>query len=260
MLRATTMRQGMQKGFTLVELSIVLVIIALLVGGVMAGQEVLAGAKLKSVVAQVDKLKAAVGQYKDQYNGLPGDSTTAATDFGASTDCTPPNGIGTGTCNGNGNLQIASETSDEAFAALDQLNLAGLIEGSFDGAWNGGFSTRNVMSTAKDGVYMYVRCCSGTDYSRSISFNNHVVLFDIYSADDDFRAGAFTPIEAFNMDTKSDDGIPDNGFVGGSGGYNGSAYVATGCYSGTGTTSTYDSTGAGKNTVACQMQFAYDWD
>ncbi len=62
------------KGFTLVELSIVLVIIGLLIGGILAGQSMISAAKIAAVAAQVQQFDAGVMNFKTKYNGLPGDS------------------------------------------------------------------------------------------------------------------------------------------------------------------------------------------
>jgi prepilin-type N-terminal cleavage/methylation domain-containing protein len=65
-----------RKGFTLVELSIVLVIIGLLIGGVLKGQAMIENAKIKNFVSDVDGLVAATYGYQDKLNKLPGDTTT----------------------------------------------------------------------------------------------------------------------------------------------------------------------------------------
>jgi prepilin-type N-terminal cleavage/methylation domain-containing protein len=70
-----------QKGFTLIEIAIVLVIIGLLIGGVLKGQSMIQNAKVKRLVNDVEGLKAAALTFQDRYGMLPGDenSTTAPT-------------------------------------------------------------------------------------------------------------------------------------------------------------------------------------
>ena len=70
--RAARTRES-QRGFTLIELSIVLVLIGLIVGGVLKGQQLIASTRLKMTVAQVDATKAAVNTFQDKYISLPGD-------------------------------------------------------------------------------------------------------------------------------------------------------------------------------------------
>ena len=61
------------EGFTLVELSIVLVIIGLIVGGVLVGQDLIAAARIRSQLSQIDKYNIAVNTFRLKYNVLPGD-------------------------------------------------------------------------------------------------------------------------------------------------------------------------------------------
>ena len=84
-----------QKGFTLVEIAIVLVIIGLLIGGVLKGQAMIQNAKVKRVVKSADELRAAVYTFYDKYGVYPGDENLAAippgdthNGNGNGTDCT----------------------------------------------------------------------------------------------------------------------------------------------------------------------------
>jgi prepilin-type N-terminal cleavage/methylation domain-containing protein len=65
-----------QAGFTLVEIAIVLVIIGLLLGGVLKGQEMIENAKIKSIVSDMKAVQAAYNGYIDRYKAIPGDDTT----------------------------------------------------------------------------------------------------------------------------------------------------------------------------------------
>src|ERR1700712_1750704 len=62
-----------QRGFTLVEIAIVLVIIGLLLGGVLKGQGLIDSAKVKNIIQQSNALTAAVNAYQDKFRALPGD-------------------------------------------------------------------------------------------------------------------------------------------------------------------------------------------
>jgi prepilin-type N-terminal cleavage/methylation domain-containing protein len=66
-----------QKGFTLVEIAIVLVIIGLLLGGILKGQEMITQAKIKNVIADFSGISAAYYGYQDRYRAIPGDDTGA---------------------------------------------------------------------------------------------------------------------------------------------------------------------------------------
>jgi prepilin-type N-terminal cleavage/methylation domain-containing protein len=67
-----------QSGFTLVEIAIVLVIIGLLLGGVLKGQELINNARIKGIVNDLNSLSAATNSYLDRYHALPGDELAAA--------------------------------------------------------------------------------------------------------------------------------------------------------------------------------------
>ena len=68
-----------QRGFTLVEIAIVLVIVGLLLAGVLKGQELIENSKIRNIAKDMDAVAAAVASYKDRYQGLPGDEATATT-------------------------------------------------------------------------------------------------------------------------------------------------------------------------------------
>ena len=105
-----------QKGFTLIEIAIVLVIIGLLLGGVLKGRTFIDSAKTKNVNKQAESLTAAIYGYQDRYSYFPGDDSTASNRW-ATTD-------------GNGNGQIAGT---EYQYAPQHLAQAGLITGTYDG-------------------------------------------------------------------------------------------------------------------------------
>src|SRR5213083_1078748 len=68
-----------QHGFTLVEIAIVLVIIGLLLGGILKGQEMIIQAKIKNVIADFSGVSAAYHGYQDRYRAIPGDDPNADT-------------------------------------------------------------------------------------------------------------------------------------------------------------------------------------
>ena len=75
------MQLNKQKGFTLVEIAIVLVIVGLLIGGVLKGQEMITNAKLKRIESDNAGIAAAMFSYQDRYLQLPGDDSSADTRF-----------------------------------------------------------------------------------------------------------------------------------------------------------------------------------
>ena len=128
--------RSQQSGFSLVELSIVLVILGLLVGGVLAGQSLIRAAELRKVSSDVSRYNAALMTFRDKYFALPGDMSNASAFWGAADGSTGltagcVTATAAGTCNGNGDGQITR--GPENYRLWQQLNLAGLVEGSYTG-------------------------------------------------------------------------------------------------------------------------------
>ncbi len=96
-----------QSGFTLVEIAIVLVIIGLLLGGVLKGQELINSAKVKNLASDFRTIPTFVYAYQDKYRALPGDDRAADTHIGVAA---ASNGDGNGRIAGNWNDAPAANT------------------------------------------------------------------------------------------------------------------------------------------------------
>src|SRR3954466_13771486 len=126
------------QGFTLVEIAIVLVIIGLLLGGILKGQEMITQAKIKNVIGDFSGISAAFYGYQDRYRQIPGDDACAGTSATAAVCGSTSGRWATATpapVSGNGNGQVtgyyASITdADESRKWWQHLRLAGFVSGA----------------------------------------------------------------------------------------------------------------------------------
>jgi prepilin-type N-terminal cleavage/methylation domain-containing protein len=120
--------KSQQSGFTLVEIAIVLVIIGLLLGGILKGQELINSAKVKNLANDFRVIPTYIYAYQDKFKALPGDDCLAGTHVGAPavdvSPCAAP--AGNGVINGNWNSTTAT---DESFLFWQHVRLANLAAG-----------------------------------------------------------------------------------------------------------------------------------
>ncbi len=126
------MNMKRQQGFTLVEIAIVLVIIGLLLGGVLKGQEMIKSAKVKSQMQQMDGISAAYNTYLDKYGAIPGDDAAAIANTGAAVT------------NGNGDGYFSGPEGDQYI--WEHLQAANLLAG-YSAAPNGRFLNKYGLQT-----------------------------------------------------------------------------------------------------------------
>ena len=215
-----------KQAFSLVELSIVLVILGLLTGGVLTGQSLIRAAELRSVTTEFQKYQTAVMTFRDKYFAIPGDMKNA-TDFWGEANSTPATCIrtestDTKTCNGNGDGEIwLSTESYEPHRFWQHLANAGLIEGSYTGTYGASAADAILGVNVPQG-----KLSNGGWYIRTeqAAFSGSASFFDgdygtryIFGADGGTgnitQAAILSPEEAWNIDTKVDDGKPGRGKV-----------------------------------------------
>jgi prepilin-type N-terminal cleavage/methylation domain-containing protein len=211
-----TARTG-QAGFTLVELSIVLVIIGFLIAGIAAATNMVKQAELRSVMSDFRTYATAYNNFIGKYNAVPGDWNAAASVFGT-TDCTED------TCNGNNDGLIGFNatpgTANEVKKAMRVLGLAGFINGNFDAATTDSTSTIGVNAPpSKVSGAGYVMASGDVGLITDLNFNvsqNYLLMGKQGGDNATLSAGAITPSDAHNLDSKMDDGnIDTNGaFIG----------------------------------------------
>jgi prepilin-type N-terminal cleavage/methylation domain-containing protein len=119
--------KSQQSGFTLVEIAIVLVIIGLLLGGVLKGQELINSARVKNLANDFRVVPTYIYAYQDKFKSLPGDDPQASVHLSAPAGITITNGNGNGVIDAN-----PFATSGEGFQFWQQVRLANLASGPND--------------------------------------------------------------------------------------------------------------------------------
>ncbi len=217
-------------GFSLIELSIVLVIIGLIIGGILLGQSLLKAAQLRSVGAEADRYGAAIRLFVDKYSAPPGDMSNATSFWGTDPGGCPGTALTSTTprittCDGNGDGQItlAAGTANEVFRSWQHLSAAGLVEGTFTGvtgtslyssaSFNQNANPPNTpLSRYRPGLWSLQNLGSDIWPVSSTSYFEGVYNNVLYFGQSSSGAGAvLTPTEAWNVDKKIDDGMPGTG-------------------------------------------------
>jgi prepilin-type N-terminal cleavage/methylation domain-containing protein len=209
------------RGFTLLELSIVLVVIGLIVGGILVGKTLIDAATTVKIVRQMTAYQAAYNTFKAKYDCLPGDCTSATAWFGT-TDAN-----GNAVNNGNGDGQI---TGGETEGAWQHLGDGGLIAGAYTGSV--GSNAVNYVVLGSGGNFPVVPGnsvqqgfeilynSSSSSYYAGLEGNLLIIGVDLniqywdltLSCVGNSSAGP-TLQQDYDIDTKLDDGLATSGHV-----------------------------------------------
>lgn len=185
-----------QQGFTLVEMAIVLVIIGLLLGGILKGQELITSARVRNIADQNSGVQAAYYGFIDRYRQVPGD-------WGSANAAQSIPDVTTGG-NADGRLNDAGAGDwVEALALWEHLSKSGFIQGNYVGgtAQPNQNDTNRAPRNAFNGFLMLYR---STDY------------YDAGTATDKLNLvlGAGIPVNVLaELDRKIDDGLPQTGVL-----------------------------------------------
>jgi prepilin-type N-terminal cleavage/methylation domain-containing protein len=195
-----------QSGFTLIEIAIVLVIIGLLLGGVLKGQELINSAKVKNLATDFKNIPIFIYGYQDKFRSLPGDDSAVVTHLGATaTLATTPTTSGgvactSSICTGNGvidGLWKPAAATDETAVFWQHVRLANLAPGS------------TTVSIAAGNTYIPTNAVGGAIGITSAAAGPITGMRGSYIVCSDAIAGKF----ARQLDTTLDDGVTNTGSV-----------------------------------------------
>ncbi|MEQ1789508.1 MAG: type II secretion system protein [Rickettsiales bacterium] len=208
-------------GFTLIEISIVLVILGFIIAGVITGSSLLRVSEIRAVMAEAASYKLALGNFRDKYQALPGDFASASSVWSGASD-----GNGDGLITNN----LAATQLAEQFTAWQQLASAEMIKGNFTGVagaagvrdrvvgvnspvsqlTGAGWGLISVTLTDIAGGYVEI------PYTAPDVAPNHVLWLGggtIAGGIVDTQNPVLKPAEAYDIDAKQDDGLPTTGKI-----------------------------------------------
>ncbi len=189
----------MRKGFTLLELSIVLTIIGLVIGGISVGKDMIRNAELQSVITEIESYRTAVETFQSKYQSLPGDMPDAQNFWSNCID------NGGNTCNGDGD-GIIENTGSERVRFWQHLSLGELIDGTYTGAQVFTSNTDYFPLLFNDFLLVQYTTNYADKTDTIVTVDRHMFL-------QGFDETSFDEITFAQLDEKYDDGLPESGFI-----------------------------------------------
>ncbi len=229
-----------KKAFSLIELSIVLIIIGLLIAGVTGGASLIKSSQLRAVMSEARSFATSVNGFYNQFNYYPGDFGTAI------------GGSSFGDADGTIEYYSTTATTNEGRAAWFQMKGAGILDSNTISASITTTAASTVPAVTSFGTNVPASKIqsAGWDFDYN-GTQNVIVLTGAISAGGTsntltngtvISTAAITPSDALSIDTKIDDGVANGGKVRG---------ILSGCFS----TTTYTT---GTTTKACAISYQID--
>jgi len=215
-------------GYTLLEMSIVFLIIGLIAGGIVLGADMIRATGLRTLLSERGELVSAVATFKEKYNGLPGDMRNATSYWGAAdsvaSTCRTTTSNSTATCNGDNDLKVGADMAtavNESFRFWQQLANSGIIKGQYTGvAGSGGtyhhVGNQNALASKVENMVWGVRnldAYAGDSIYFMFDYDNLLEVGLENATSEPTAGGGLTPEEAYNLDKKADDGMPASGTI-----------------------------------------------
>lgn len=222
-------RYNSRGGFTLVELAIVIVVIALIITSLLIGASLIRTARIQSIASDTNKFLSGISTFIVKYDFVPGDFPNAESYWGSDVNCpdTPTNSDPKiATCNGNGDGKIRThelvpEQHYEIFRAWQHLSNAGMISGIYTGV-----SATDPNVAIADHV-IGLNCPSSKINGGGYTIAYHspggslpwpgimgnLIQFGVKAPTNATYMPIITPLESYSIDTKIDDGRPGKGIV-----------------------------------------------
>ncbi len=187
-----------QRGFTLLEIVIVILIVGFLLAGALKGQELITSAKVRRVAGQLDEVRSAYFGFQDRYRALPGDYAGASANLNCGA-LTCLNGNGDGRIRDNETVVTGNETHEELLL-WSHLSISGFLKGSY--TMGTGESQPTDRNAPKNPYAVYLEVV----YDGNYGLNNSGI------ARHNLKTGAQIPVNVvMELDRKIDDGRPYKG-------------------------------------------------
>jgi hypothetical protein len=161
-------------------------VIGLIAGTILVSTYIIAQAKLRNIITEADTYMNAIESFKLKYNAVPGDMSNATSFWSSAAG------------NGNGNNLVAWAT--ESYLIWQHLQLAGMINGSYNG------TSQEPAAKYGIGTFWRVEINAFTIYTVAAGTQNSL----------EFMSNStyiISPVDAYSIDIKIDDGVPSNGWV-----------------------------------------------